>query len=132
MMVGIFACQVQTSIDLELRPHTGCGTSVRATRRGGTPRPKCQCLAGGLFDFDYLAAFIVTTLEAGAMRQFAFMTVGTFGQRLRRQMIVGAALGRARLRVAPFWIRHENLLTGLPPRVSVTLDLALQLLLNIA
>ena len=31
------------SIDLELRSHTGCGTSVRAKWRGGTPRPKSQC-----------------------------------------------------------------------------------------
>ena len=48
------------------------------------------------------------------MRQFAFVTVGTFGQGLRRQMIVGAALGRARLRMAPFWIGHENLTAGSP------------------
>src|ERR1700688_2106579 len=82
------------------------------------PKAKMPVLAGGLFDFDYLAAFIETTLEAGAMRQFAFVTVGTFGQGLRRQMIVGAALGRARFRVAPFWIRHENLLTG-PPASGV-------------
>ena len=66
------------------------------------------------------------------MRQFAFVTVGTLGQGLRRQMIVGAALGRARLRMAPFWIRHENLATGPPPWASVWLDLALQLLLEIA
>ena len=82
------------------------------------PKAKMPVLAGGLFDFDYLAAFIETTLEAGAMRQFAFVTVGAFGQGLRRQMIVGAALGRARFRVAPFWIRHENLLTG-PPASGV-------------
>jgi hypothetical protein len=78
------------------------------------PKAKMPVLAGGLFDFDYLAAFIETTLEAGAMRQFAFVTVGTFGQRLRRQMIMSPALSRARFRMAPFWIRHENLAAGSP------------------
>jgi hypothetical protein len=85
------------------------------------PKAKMPVLAGGLFDFDYLAAFIETTLEAGAMRQFAFVTVGTFGQGLRRQMIVGAALGRARLGMAPFWIRHDNLSTGPPTLAILTL-----------
>ena len=117
MMVGIFACQVQTSIEPELSSRNEVRDVGSRKMRGGTPRPNAL-LAGGLFDFDYLAALIETTLHAGAMRQFAFVTVRTFGQRLRRQMIVGAALGRARLRVAPFWIRHENLSTG-PPALGI-------------
>ena len=43
------------------------------------------------------------------MRHLALVAVGALGERLRRQMIVGAAFGCARLRVAPFWIWHENL-----------------------
>ena len=65
------------------------------------------------------------------MRQFTLVAVGTFGQRLRRQMIVGAALGRARLGVAPFWIRHDNLSTRSPTLAILTLNLALQLLLDL-
>ena len=69
-------------------------------------------LTGGLFDLDNLAAFIVAALGAGPMWQLTLVAIGTFGQGLRRQMIVGAALGRARLGMAPFWIWHENLATS--------------------
>src|ERR1019366_9353578 len=65
-------------------------------------------LAGTLCDLDDLAPLIVTALRAGAMRQFALVTVGALGQRLRRQMIVGAALGRTRLGMTSFRIRHSK------------------------
>jgi hypothetical protein len=68
-------------------------------------------LAGSLFHLDDFAALIVAALGAGPMRQLTLVAVRTFGQGLRRQMIVGAALGRARLGMAPFWIWHENLAT---------------------
>ena len=71
-------------------------------------------LAGGFFDLDDLAALIVAAFGTRPVRQFAFVAVGTFGQAGRRQMIVGAALGRARLGMAPFRIRHKNLSTRPP------------------
>jgi hypothetical protein len=66
-------------------------------------------LAASLFDLDYLATLVVAALGTGAMRQLALVTVGAFGERLRRQMIVGTPLGCTRLGMAPFWIWHENL-----------------------
>jgi hypothetical protein len=69
-------------------------------------------LTGGLFDLNDFAALIVAALEAGPVGQLALVAIGTFGQGLRRQMIVGAALGRARLGMTPFWIWHENLVTS--------------------
>ena len=71
--------------------------------------PTAANLAAGLFNLNDFAALIVAALRAGAMRQFALVTVGTFGERLRCQVIVGAPLGCTRLGVAPFWIWHENL-----------------------
>src|ERR1019366_6083790 len=65
-------------------------------------------LAGALCDLDDLASLIVTALWASAMRQFALVAVGTLGQRLRRQMIVGAAFGCARLGMTSFRIRHSG------------------------
>src|SRR5580692_7327552 len=122
MMVGIFACQLQTSIVTKLRFCNDVWICFPDHDAG---------LAGSLFDLDDLAALVVAAFHAGAMRQFTLVAVGTLGQRLRRQMIVGAALGRARLRMAPFWIRHDNLLTGPPTLATVTLNLALQLLLDL-
>jgi hypothetical protein len=66
-------------------------------------------LASSFFDLDDFAALIVAALRAGTMRQFALVTIGTLGQRLGSQMIVGTTFGCARLRMTPFRIRHENL-----------------------
>jgi hypothetical protein len=65
-------------------------------------------LTSRFFDLDDFAALIVAAFEAGPVRQLALVAIRTFGQGLRRQMIVGAALGRARLGMAPFWIWHEK------------------------
>src|SRR5580693_5497845 len=86
MMVGILACVA----NLEY-----CGAQTATMwglwPYGIVPSPNAG-LAGGLFDLDHLAPLVVAALKAGAMRHLALVTVGTFGQRLRRQMIVGAAL----------------------------------------
>ena len=77
-----------------------------------------QVLAGAFLDFDDLATLIVTALRARAMRQLALVAVGTLGQRLRRQMIVCAALGRACLGMTPFRIWHEYLVIGTARRTG--------------
>jgi hypothetical protein len=60
----------------------------------------------GFLDFEYVTAFIVATLGAGAMWKLAFMAVRTFGETNRNQRIVRAALGGAGLGMAPLWVRH--------------------------
>ena len=61
----------------------------------------------GFLDFQYFVALIVTAFRAGAVRQFALVTIWAFGERARGQRIVRAASARAALGVPPFWIRHE-------------------------
>src|SRR5208283_428227 len=67
-----------------------------------------RALAGGFLLLDNFAPLIIPALGAGTMRQLAFVTVGAIRQRLRSQMIMGAALRRSGLRMPPFRIRHEK------------------------
>src|SRR5438045_6312106 len=57
--------------------------------------------------FQNFAALIVTAFGAGAVRQFALVTIWALGERARGQRIVRAASAGAALGVPPFWIRHE-------------------------
>jgi hypothetical protein len=62
----------------------------------------------GAFDGEDLPALVVTTVGAHAMRLLGLPTLRTNGRRGRRQLVVGAALAPACLRVAPFWKRHRG------------------------
>src|SRR5208283_1779619 len=103
------------------------GSRAYDRRKEGFP---ASGLAGALFDLDDLAALIITAFWAGTMRQLALVAVGALGQRLGCQMIVGAALGRARLGVTSFRIRHGNLATWIARHAPANGTLALQLLLD--
>mgnify|MGYP006174483903 CR=1 FL=1 len=61
---------------------------------------------GLLRDRTDLAALVIAAVRADLMRELAFVALRAFAHRLRRQGIVRAALGRARLGVSTFWIRH--------------------------
>src|SRR5687768_8856416 len=59
-------------------------------------------------DLQHLAAFVESALRAHAVRQARLLTVGARDGLRRAQGIVGAALARARFRVAAFRIRHDE------------------------
>jgi len=111
-MVGIFACRNLEWYEAQAKC-IGGGAETYFTPPGRVTPPlssqRSTGLAGGLFDLDDFAALVIAALLASAVRQLALVAVGTFGQRLRCQVIVGASLGGTRLRVAPFWIRHDKL-----------------------
>jgi hypothetical protein len=72
------------------------------------------CLTG-LLDFYDFTALVVAALGAGAVRELAFVTIGTLAERACGEVVVGAAEGRALLGVSPFGICHD----GLPFQFSV-------------
>jgi hypothetical protein len=111
-MVGMTDCHRQAERrekSIRVRGKRGLTTETQSPFVLCVPVSLWFNLAAGLFDLDYFATLIVATLGASAMRQFALVTVGAFGERLRRQVIVGTPLGCTRLGMAPFWIWHENL-----------------------
>jgi hypothetical protein len=56
----------------------------------------------------HLAAAVVTTIRADEMRWLQLLALRTGTERARLQRVVRPALGRARLGVAAFWIRHDS------------------------
>src|SRR3989442_13396735 len=67
----------------------------------------------GTFDGDDLPALVVTAVRADAMRQLGLAALRTDRPRRRRQLVMGAALATARLRVASFGQRHRCSLLAL-------------------
>jgi hypothetical protein len=60
----------------------------------------------GFFDVENFASLIVSALGTGAVGHFFLVTVGTLGQAVAFQSVVGAPGGGALLGMATFWIRH--------------------------
>jgi hypothetical protein len=54
-----------------------------------------------------LPAAVVPAIGAHAVRRLRFVTVRALAQPYGCERVVRAALGRARLRVSSFWIRHR-------------------------
>ncbi len=59
-----------------------------------------------LGDFDNFAAFILSTMRAGAVRELLLVAIGAFGQAHFLQGVMSAAFARARGGVSTFRIRH--------------------------
>jgi hypothetical protein len=77
----------------------------------------------GLY-FDDFAAFVMSTLRAGAVRLLALVAIRALRERGRGEKVVGAAARGACFRVAPFWIRHEDLFVSKPAALPRLDDLA--------
>src|SRR5205809_6921153 len=60
----------------------------------------------GPFDGDDLPALVVAAMGADPVRQLDLAALRAEGARRRRELVVGAALAPARLRVASFRQRH--------------------------
>src|SRR5690348_5830406 len=103
--------------------HFGLGSPVgahRIDRDYGWHLRKGDCNLAGLFCVEDLATFIVSTFGTCAVRHLLLMTVGTLRQRIRSQIVVGAATSGASLGVPPFWIRHgSSFLLGICYRADV-------------
>ncbi len=67
-------------------------------------------------DFDDFAAFVLTAVRAGAVRQLHFVALGALGEPGALEGVVGAALSRATIAVASFRIGHLNSSLGPVPR----------------
>jgi len=63
-------------------------------------------LLGGFLDVQNGAALVCAALGASAVGQLLFVAVGALRDARGRQKVVGAAIGCAARRVAPFRIRH--------------------------
>jgi hypothetical protein len=76
---------------------------VKVTARGG--------IAQLVFlDFDHFAALVLSAIGADSMGQALLTTIGTSGQVLSLQSIVGTAAVAATLRVFTLWMRGHALL----------------------
>ena len=58
--------------------------------KGGQPRTFLVETLLGLFDFENFLALVVAALGAGTMGHLALVTVRAFGERVRREMVMGA------------------------------------------
>ena len=65
-------------------------------------------------DFDDFAILVLAAEGAGAVRKHALVATGALGEALGLQVIVGAALRGAALRVASFRIRHGAVSSRIP------------------
>src|SRR5882672_6981446 len=74
---------------------------------------------GLLFDLEDFAALVVSALRADAVRQLLLVTVGTLGERVLGERVVGAASRCAFLRVSAFRIWHDDSLWALSCQLSV-------------
>ena len=55
-----------------------------------------------------LTSLVVAAVGAHAMRRLLFVTMRALGEADRLERVVRAALGRTRLGVSSFWIRHRQ------------------------
>ena len=72
----------------------------------------------GFLDLEDFAVLVVAAFGASVVRQLALVAVRTFGERLRRQMIVCATLRGARLGMAPLRIWHIKSSLKLRPNTA--------------
>ena len=103
-----------------IRIMSGIGCLVPGARPRGPAAPATGLSRrpGGpllLVDRASLAAAVVAAVRAHAMRRLRLVAVRALAEPDRLQRVVRAALGRPRLRVSSFWIRHRCLaLLGRP------------------
>jgi hypothetical protein len=86
------------------------------TKGKETPEPLKHCqLLGSFLDVQHGAALVSAALGAGAMGQLLLVAVRTLGNTYGGEEVVGAAVGGAARRVAPFRIRHDKIPFVFPP-----------------
>ena len=70
----------------------------------------------GFLGLKHRAALVLSALGAGAMGKLLLVAVRALRQAGRGEEVVGAAIGGAARRVAPFRIRHGAIPFAFPPR----------------
>jgi hypothetical protein len=94
------------------RRETGRFRGCRLLGRCALFQPHCDQLERGeerlllLFDFENVAALIVSAFGAGAMRHFSLVAVRALAQRMLGKKVMRAPPRGASFGVTSFWIWH--------------------------
>src|SRR5881628_3697395 len=96
----------QTSSPRLCAPRRVTSRSMAAAGPWSPPMASTATFRLGPFDGDDLPALVVAAMGADPVRQLDLAALRAEGARRRRELVVGAALAPARLRVASFRQRH--------------------------
>lgn len=91
---------------------SGLGTRRGNRMLGAESRIRARTYLLGFLDLDHSPSFVISALWTNMMRQLHLMTLGTFVQQRRCNVMMRTPGSLPGVRVSPFWIRHRKFSSG--------------------